>query len=195
MSLNHGNLSDEELVLLCQKRLPGDPRAFTALVSRYEGRVLATCFRLMGNMQEAEDQAQEVFIRVYRGLFHFQGRSSFSTWLFQVTVNTCRTALKKRSRRPQVLEASLLNLETYLPSPETPEETTLTHIEQDTAQQALQMLNPEQRIILILRETNGLEYKEIAEILEINLSAAKMRVMRARLAWQKAYQKILEQNQ
>ena len=127
---NYGDhLSDEELVVLCKKRLPDDPRPFAVLVRRYQRQVLATCFRMLGDWQEAEDQAQEVFIRVYRGIRHFEGRAKFSTWLFQVAVNACRTALKKRARRPKVDENSLLSLEMALASPTTTEEAAFAQIE------------------------------------------------------------------
>lgn len=185
------HLSDEELVALCQKRLPDDPRPFTALVSRYQQPVLATCFQFMGDRQEAEDQAQEVFMRVYRGIQRFEGRSKFSTWLFQITLNTCRTALKKRARRPVVEETSLLELEALLPSSQTSEEAALARAEVDAVAQALQLLNENDRTILVLREADGLTYQEIAEALNIGLSAAKMRVMRARLALQQAYRTLL----
>ena len=185
------HLSDEELVALCKKRLPGDPRPFTTLVSRYERQVFATCFRLMGDRQEAEDQAQEVFIRVYRGIPRFEGRSKFSTWLFQVAVNTCRTALKKRTRRPKLDERPLLNLESRLPSPESPEESTFAQVEVDNLTEALQTLSEDERIILTLRETDDLSYQEIADVLGIGLSAAKMRVMRARLGLQRAYRALV----
>ena len=188
-------LSDEELVALCKERLPGDPRPFAALVSRYEQQVLATCFRLMSDRQEAEDQAQEIFIRVYRGIQCFEGRAKFSTWLFQISINTCRTALKKRTRRPNFEDTSLLHLETALPSTESIEDTMSAKAEVNLVNQALQMLSEDERIILTLRETDGVSYKEIANVLEIGLSAAKMRVMRARLALQRTYRTLLGENE
>ena len=80
---------------------------------------MASCLRLMGNKLEAEDQAQEVFIRVYRGIRNFEGRAKFSTWLFQITANTCRTALKKRGRRLRLKE-NLLSDPEILFSPASP---------------------------------------------------------------------------
>jgi RNA polymerase sigma-70 factor (ECF subfamily) len=191
MTNNYGDyLSDEELVALCQERLPGDPRPFSALVSRYQERVMATCLRLMGNKPEAEDQAQEVFIRVYRGIKNFEGRAKFSTWLFQISANTCRTALKKRGRRLQLKE-NLLSDPEILFSPARPlEEAALVQAETGMVTQALQMLSEEERVILTLRETDELSYQEIADTLDIGLSAAKMRVMRARLALKHAYQTL-----
>ena len=184
-------LSDEELVALCKERLPGDPRPFTALVNRYQQRVLASCFRLMSNRHDAADQAQEVFIRVYRGIHRFEERAKFSTWLYRITINTCRTALAKRARRPLLEESPLPNLETQLPVAESPESAVLAQAEIDLIEQALRNLSTDEQTILILRETDGLSYQEIADVLEIGLSAAKMRVMRARLALQRTYHKHL----
>jgi RNA polymerase sigma-70 factor (ECF subfamily) len=183
-------LSDEELVALCRQRLPSDPRPFTALVLRYQQRVLTTCFRFMGNWHDAEDQAQEVYINVYRGIRHFEGQAKFSTWLFQIAVNVCRTALRKRSRRPELAEDALLALERLLPSSESAEEVALTRSEADMVNEALHTLREDQHMVLILREAAGLTYKELAEMLDIGLSAAKMRVMRARLALRHAYQTL-----
>jgi RNA polymerase sigma-70 factor (ECF subfamily) len=189
-SLEVERLSDEELVVLCKDRLPGDSRPFTALVKRYQQQVLTTCFRLLSNRQDAEDQAQEVFIRVYRGIRRFEGRAKFSTWLYQITINTCRTALKKRATRAEYPETSLATLHTLASPLETPEETALAQAEVDLVTQALQTLSNEERVILTLRETNGLNYGEIAEVLDIGLSAAKMRALRARLSLQRAYQNL-----
>ncbi|UCC85739.1 MAG: sigma-70 family RNA polymerase sigma factor [Anaerolineales bacterium] len=181
------HLSDEELVALCRQRLRGDSRPFTALVFRYQQRVLATCFRFMGNWDDAEDQAQEVFIKAYREIRRFEGRAKFSTWLFQIAVNVCRTALRRRSRRPTPAEAPLLALERLLPSSESVEEGILARAEANIVNQALQTLREDEREVLTLREAAGLTYQEIAETLDIGLSAAKMRVMRARLALRHAY--------
>lgn len=181
------DLSDEALVALCQQLLPRDSRPFTVLVQRYQHRVLATCFRMMGNSLAAEEQAQEVFIRVYRGIKKFKAQASFSTWLFQIATNTCRTALARRTRQPQLENTSLGYLEHRLPAVGSSEEAAMKLAEQDLVNRALQMLNPDEREILILRETNNLSYKEIAQVQNIGVSAAKMRVMRARMALRQRY--------
>jgi RNA polymerase sigma-70 factor (ECF subfamily) len=191
MANSYGDhLSDEELVILCNERLPGDPRPFTVLVSRYQHQVFATCFRFMDDRQEAEDQAQEVFMRVYRGIRHFEGRAKFSTWLFQITINTCRTALRKRARHPEFTDTPEIDLEVLLPWSESPEETVSAQVEVDMVNQAMEIISEHERLILTLRETDSLSYQEIAAQLGIGISAAKMRVMRARLALRRAYQTL-----
>jgi len=97
-------LSDEELMRLCQERLPGDPRPFRTLMARYRDQVMNTAYRFLGDPHDAEDVAQEVFLKVYRGLSDFRAESSFSTWLYRITINTCKNELRRRSRQPTLLE-------------------------------------------------------------------------------------------
>jgi len=185
-------LADEELVALCQKRLPGDTRPFEALVVRYEAQVRATCFRILGDWHEAEDQAQEVFIKVWRGLPGFEGRSSFSTWLYRIAMNTCYNALDRRKRRPLLDIVSVDVLEDRAADSASPEQAVMAQAELKLLSRALERLTADERSVLALRETNALSYQEIATVLDIGLSAAKMRVARARLALRRAYETLAE---
>ena len=185
-------LTDEELIVLCRRHLPGDTRPFEALVLRYSGKVRATCFRILGDWHEAEDQAQEVFIRVWRGLLQFEGRSSFSTWLYRITINTCHSALDKRRRSPLLDGASFDAITDRVAAFPSPEQTVMARAERALLAKALALLTEGERVILALRETNDLGYQEIAAVLDIGLSAAKMRVARARLALRRAYQTLTE---
>ena len=185
-------LTDGELTALCRRHLPGDTRPFEALVVRYEGKVRATCFRILGDWDEAEDQAQEVFIRVWRGLPHFEGRSSFSTWLYRIAINTCCSALDKRRRRPLSDGASFDALTDRAAASPSPEQAVMAQDEWDRFAKAIEALTAGERIALTLRETNALGYPEIATVLGIGLSAAKMRVARARLALRRAYETLAE---
>ncbi|MBC8449832.1 MAG: sigma-70 family RNA polymerase sigma factor [Chloroflexi bacterium] len=186
------DVSDEELIHLCQERLPGDPRPFYALVARYRDRVINTAYRFLGDPRDAEEMAQEVFLRVYRGLVDFQAASSFSTWLYHITVNTCKNELRRRSRQPTFLEPDLESLGILLPTASSAEQVIIAHEQQDAIQETLNQLNATDREALILRDIQGLSYQEIAAVLGVGLSAAKMRVRRARLAFRELYaQKIL----
>ena len=89
--------SPETLARLCQQTLPEDTRAFEALVAQFKGRVYATAYRLMGDPQDAEDQVQEVFIKIYRGIRDLDDPSTVATWIYRVTTNTCMDALAKRA--------------------------------------------------------------------------------------------------
>ncbi|MEA3340802.1 MAG: RNA polymerase sigma factor [Chloroflexota bacterium] len=181
------NLSDEKLVHLCQGRAPGDSRPFRALAARYRGRVINTAYRFLGNPHDAEDAAQEVFLKVYRGLPGFQSASSFSTWLYTITVNVCKNRLRRRSRRPTLLEPDLKSMGVRLPKTPSAERAAIAHERRDSIQETLNRLSETQREALILRDVQGLGYQQIAEVLGIGLSASKMRVRRARLAFRELY--------
>ncbi len=181
------NVSDEELARLCQERQPGDPRPFRALVARYRDQVINTAYRFLGDLPDAEDVAQEVFLKVYRGLPDFRATSSFSTWLYRITVNTCRNELRRRSRRPSLLEPDLESLGIPLPTIPSVEQVVIIHEQRDAIQDTLDRLSETDREALILRDVQGLSYQEITAVLGIGLSAAKMRVRRARLAFQECY--------
>ena len=186
------DVSDEELVRLCRERLPADPRPFRALVARHRDRAINTAYRFLGNPRDAEDVAQEVFIKVYRGLPDFRATSSFSTWLYRITVNTCKNELRHRSRRPTLLEPDLESLGILLPTVPSAERAVIAREQRDTIQKALDRLSETHREVLILRDAQGLSYEEIADVLGIGLSAAKMRVRRSRLAFQELYKQEWE---
>ena len=181
------NVSDEELARLCQERLPGDPRPFRTLVARYRDQVINTVYRFLGNRSDAEDVAQEVFLKVYRGLPDFRAMSAFSTWLYRITVNTCRNELRRRSRRPSLLAPDLESLGISLPTTPSVEQVLIVRQQRDAIQDTLDRLNETDREALILRDVQGLSYREISAVLGIGLSAAKMRVRRARLAFRELY--------
>ena len=181
------SLPDEELIRLCQERLPGDPRPFYALVVRYRDRVMNTAHRILGDPRDAEDMAQEVFLKVYRGLPDFRGESSFSTWLYRITINACKNELRRRSRRPTLLEPDLESLGLLLPAAPSTEQAVTTREQRDAIQETLDRLSETDREALILRDVQDLSCQEIAETLGTGLSAAKMRVQRARLAFRELY--------
>ena len=91
--MNQTKLSDQQLV---EQIRSGDREAFRLLVERYKDRVFNTIFRMLGNLDDAEDVLQEVFVRVYKALDGFRDQSSFSTWIYRVTVNHCMTALRRK---------------------------------------------------------------------------------------------------
>ena len=93
-------IAPEDLVRWCQRSLPDDTRGFEVFVGRYKGRIFRIAYRLMGNQQEAEDQAQEIFLKIYKGIKHLSEPATVVTWLDRIAVHTCLDALAKQKRRP-----------------------------------------------------------------------------------------------
>ena len=159
-----------------RKAQRGDERAFTLIVRAYEGPVFNYVLRLVGgNRSLAEDLTQEVFLRVYQGLPRFSLRSKFTTWLFQVTKNRVLDELRASERRPravvaledvpplEVVDAPMERMETI-----------------DAVWRAVEGLNVDLKMALLLRDIVGLSYTEIADSLEITLATVKWRIYKAR---------------
>jgi RNA polymerase sigma-70 factor (ECF subfamily) len=193
------DLSDNELVQRCQETLPDDTRAFEALVERHSDQVYAIAYRMLGDAQEAEDQSQEVFVKVYRSLHRFRGDSAFSTWLYRITVNTCLDLLGKRKRRLQQIDADIAETEEInIPRSGqqgefSPEQVLLQHELGECIRDALMALRDKERTILTLRDVEELEYQTIADVLDIGMSAVKMRIHRARLAFRQVFARICKE--
>jgi RNA polymerase sigma-70 factor (ECF subfamily) len=189
-------LPPEALARLCQQTLPEDTRAFQALVRQLKGRVYATAYRLMGSREDAEDQAQEVFIKVHRGIRDLDDPATVTAWIYRLTVNTCFDALRKQGRSANATAAAPLSadedeeLQVADPSVVTPEESALRRELHDCLEGVLQRLDPVERGALVLRDVEDRPYQEIAETLAIGLSATKMRIHRARLAFQQLFESL-----
>jgi RNA polymerase sigma-70 factor, ECF subfamily len=158
-----------------RKAQKGDERAFTIIVRTYEQPVFNYVLRLTGDRSLAEDLTQEVFLRVFQGLPSFSLRSRFTTWLFQVTKNRVLDELRALERRPRALVA----LEDVPPLEvvDAPLERTETI---QAVWRAVEELNPDLKMALLLRDVVGLSYTEIAETLEVTLATVKWRIYKAR---------------
>ncbi len=158
-----------------RKAQRGDERAFSLIVRAYEQPVYNYVVRLVGNRDLAEDLTQEVFLRVYQGLPGFSLRSLFTTWLFQVTKNRVLDELRAIERRPR----SVLTLDEIPPleAVDQPFERTETI---DALWRAVELLNVDLKMALLLRDIVGLSYTEIADSLEITLATVKWRIYKAR---------------
>ena len=189
-------ISLENLVRRCQQAAPDDTAAFEMLVAEYKERVYATAYRIMGNRQEAEDQAQEVFIKIYRGIRQLDDPATLTAWIYRVTHNTCFDALSKQKRRPHTSPLDLPDAEgneqpRYADErAPMPEEAALRHELRQCLEATLASLDTTGRTVLVLRDIEDRPYQEIAETLQVGLSAAKMRIHRARLAFQQLLDKI-----
>lgn len=186
-------LTDEELVELNRRAPPGDDGAFEILVQRHAGRIVANCRYLLGTPDEAEDLAQEVFVKAYFGLPKFAGRAQFGTWLRRIKVNHCFTRLKSRRARPQVeLDAEAAAHEPALQEPPVAERRLHAEDQRQRIADILDTMTDTLRIPLLLRDADGLGYQEIADRLGIGVSAAKMRVKRGREAFREQYSRVDE---
>ena len=167
-----------------RKAQRGDERAFSIIVRMYEQPVYNYVLRLTGDRVLSEDLTQEVFLRVYQGLPSFSLRSRFTTWLFQVTKNRVLDELRAMERRPRALVA--LDDIPPLEVMDAPLERTETI---DAVWRAVEALNPDLKMALLLRDVVGLSYTEIAETLEITLATVKWRIYKSREEVQLALQR------
>lgn len=176
------SLNDDELVQIAQTRGSRDERAFRALMERHHSTVHRVCYGFAKNSEDAEDLSQEVFLKAYRNLHRFEGRSSFKTWIYRIAINTSQNELRRRSRRPQASPTPLETAAEFMPSSQNVERTAQRNARYKLLEQALKQLRPDELKVLMLKDIEGRPYNEIAGALGISLSAAKMRVQRARAA-------------
>lgn len=161
----------------------GELAAFEQLVATYEKRIYALAYRSSGNIQDAQDITQEVFLRVYRSLDRFRQNSSFGTWVYRITMNICVDFARHNAARPETVSLTQEDGErplkdaTALNQPEQAAENQELRIELHTA---LQLLSAEHREIVLLRDVADLSYTAIAAALEISEGTVKSRLARAR---------------
>ncbi len=184
--------TDEELVHLCQERGGRDDRPFTELLRRHRVLVWNLCYRFTNDPQDTEDLVQEVFFKAYRGLARFEGRSSFKTWLARIAVNAGKNELRRRAHRAPVSPSSIDNHAESLPASGSPERGLLEWEARARLVEALGSLRPTDREAILLKDLEQQPYQEVAQALGVGLSAAKMRVLRARLALQEVYRQLEE---
>jgi RNA polymerase sigma-70 factor (ECF subfamily) len=155
---------------------------FESVVKAHQKRVYNVCLRFCGNPEDSFDLTQEVFIKAWRNMDSFRGDSAVYTWLYRLASNTCTDFLRKKARRG-VPAVSLDDAEFSLPDTRFEPAIALERKELAKAlEDALNRLSPEHKQIVILRETAGLSYGEIAEALDIEEGTVKSRLARARLA-------------
>ena len=184
--LIRSSLDDSALIRAFQA---GDSGVFDELVHRHKDRVFNLCYRFLGDHQEANDSAQEIFIKVYRSLKKFRFKSSFSTWLYRIAVNTCKNRVKSLEYRFKKRMKRLDNQEIATggnPCDELVDESQSPMLELEKKersriiQQAINSLPETKRTIILLRDIEGLTYDEIADVTELNLGTVKSKLARAR---------------
>lgn len=186
--------SDLRLVERVQR---GERGAFDLLVMRYQHKVLKLIMRYVHDAHEAEDIAQEAFVKAYRALGSFRGDSAFYTWLYRIAINTAKNALVASRRRPMDYDLDLQDpekndLNARLAESETPEGLLLTEEIRDTVNQAIEHLPEDLRTAIVLRELDGLSYEEIAQTMDCPVGTVRSRIFRAREAIDKKLRPIFE---
>ena len=175
--------------LFLRKLQKGDARAFRELVRRHESKVYSLSLRMLGDSAEAEDVSQEVFVAVHRHLPRFRGDCKLSTWIYRVTRNQCLNRIKYLEHRATDGEpdtdrtdaalAAASGEHLAMPAPR-PDKALLGAEERAAVQTAMQKLSAEHRMLVVLRDIEGLDYDEIARVLELPIGTVKSRLHRAR---------------
>ena len=166
---------------LIERASGGDANAFNRLLSQHERRMYAVAMRMCGNREDAQDCLQEAMLRIYRAIGSFKGQSTFSTWVYRITMNTCLDELRRKKNKQN---ASLDNLLDMGWSPtdgsNTPEKSAMQSEVRQCLHAAIRELPEDMRAAVVLRDLQGLSYEEIAQTLDINVGTIKSRISRGR---------------
>ncbi len=175
---------DKELVLKVQQ---GDKSAFDLLVIKYQHRIIQLVNRYIKDPSEAQDVAQEAFIKAYRALENFRGDSAFYTWLYRIAINTAKNYLVSRNRRYSDYHVDVQDAEQVANAPqlkgmETPDELLQNDEIISVINSSIEQLPEDMKTAIILREFEGLSYEEIAQAMECPVGTVRSRIFRAREA-------------
>lgn len=179
-------MEDERLI---ERFLSGDEEGFEMLVKKYQNHVVNIVYSLTGETQDADDIAQEVFIKVYKNLGSFSKKAKFSTWLYRITVNTTYNHLKKEKR--------------YVPSDYRKDSDVFKKIPledlergelKELIRKSIEKLPFKYRTVIVLKEIEGLSYKEIAKSLGCRIGTVESRLFRARYMLKKILSPIVKED-
>lgn len=175
--------TDQDLVERVQR---GDKSAFDLLVRKYQHRVVKLVMRYLRDPADAEDVAQEAFIKAYRALPQFRGESAFYTWLYRIAINTAKNAAVSRSRSPVEYDLDLQDsdesyeVQARMADHDTPEALALAEEIRAVVAQAIDSLPEELRTAIVLRELDGQSYEDIAATMDCPVGTVRSRIFRAR---------------
>ena len=176
--------SDEQLMSLFQR---GDENAYVELVNRYKDKLINFIFNYLGDLEASEDVVQDTMVKLYQKKHYYKEIAKFSTWLYTIAKNLANTELRKRKQRKTTLLSQFSKDEkTYeLPSndPE-PGEEIQTDIVNKIIRNAVDQLSEKFKIVIVLRDIQGLSYEDISEIINVPIGTVKSRINRARLQLQ-----------
>lgn len=192
MGQNNNN-NDKELVARAKE---GDSKAFDLLVKKYQFKVVNLVSRYVRS-EEAQDVAQEAFIKAYRGLKSFRGDSAFYTWMYRIAVNSAKNYLLSASRRHSeytvdVQDAEYFDDATMLRDTASPDRVLLTEELEEKVFEAIRQLPEDLKTAITLRELEGLSYEEIAETMDCPIGTVRSRIFRARESIDKVVKPLME---
>ena len=168
----------------------GDMSAFEEIYKAFSSTVYTVALGVTRDSRDAEEATQDVFIKVFRGLKRFKFGSSFGTWIYRITMNTAINIYRSQSRRRAFGMADYDEIKDSIPDPRdmSKEEIEKRHAA-ESLDRILRNMSPEHRLCITLREIEGLDYKEMADILRIPLNTVRSRLKRARAAMAECAQK------
>jgi RNA polymerase sigma-70 factor (ECF subfamily) len=176
---------------LLEEARRGSDAAFSRVVAAYRKRILGTIARLIGRPDDVEDVGQEVFLRLYFSLDQLRTPEVFEPWLYRLTVNACYDYLRKKKRRPELRMSDLTEQQVTIADAVAAGKTTETEEARrqvrDTVEALLGGVSSEDRILLLLKEVEGLSLRELEQIYRVKENALKVRLFRARQRVLKAF--------
>lgn len=177
----------------------GDDAAFNAIVTAYRKRILGTVYRMIGRGDDVEDVGQEVFVRLYFSLKQLRTPQVFEPWLYRLTINACYDYLRKKRRAVDVRMADLSEEQVAAADMALSGKRALAEKEKASVKELLDILldrvSAEDRMLLTLKEVQGLSLKELSAIYEVNTNALKVRLFRARKRVLEAYNEMAQNNE
>jgi RNA polymerase sigma-70 factor (ECF subfamily) len=173
--------------LLVERVQKGDKRAFDLLIQKYQHRIVSLVSRYVSDPSEAQDVAQEAFIKAYRAIKRFRGDSAFYTWLYRIAINTAKNWIVAKNRRPPASDIDATDAEQYgissrLRETSTPENELLREEIEHMVFDTIAKLPEDLRTAIMLREMDGMSYEEIAVTMECPIGTVRSRIFRAREA-------------
>ncbi|MCH8894004.1 MAG: sigma-70 family RNA polymerase sigma factor [Chloroflexi bacterium] len=160
-------------------------RQFTEIVEQYSDLAYSVAFRMLRNAEDAEDAVQEAYISAFKALPHFKGQSKLSTWLYRIVVNACLMKIRKEKSRAKYLSENLFDDALVYDWKNDPEEAAVNSELRSTLEAGLDVLSPDLRAAVVLRDIQGLSTDESAEALNISIASLKSRLHRARILLRK----------
>lgn len=172
--------------ILIQKCKSGDIYAFEQLIQGYQKKVFNIAYRILGDIDDASDMSQEVFIKVYKSITNFKEESSLSTWIYRIATNTCLDEVRRKKKAASISMSSTIQLEDgeitiqVEDSKPGPDELIAQKETREEINKAIESLNEEHKAVIVLRDIQGLSYEEISSVLQCSLGTVKSRINRAR---------------